>query len=428
MKRSRRAGVEDRWNKTVHNPDGSKTTVPSANSGKGSRWRARYVDDQGREHVKGFRRKVDAQQWLEQQISDQVTGTWIDPVMGNVTFGTVANKWLSTKAHRKPKTVAGYESLLHTVVLPRWKDVALRDIAFDDLQVWVSGLSVDGSVRFDGKGLSASRVRQAYQVIGAVLKFAVKAKHLSGNPADGIELPDLPETEQRYLTHEQLQRLAIACGGFRTLVLVLGYCGLRFGEAAALQVGQVDLSARRIRVSRSVTRVTGKGVVEGPTKNKTARSVPVPRFLVPLLQGELKGKQAGDLVFPSRHSGYLPLGELRWGFDRAARGMQLQVNGERRDEIDTHGEAVTPEFPYITPHSLRHTTASLAIKAGANIKVLQALMGHKTATLTLDRYGHLFPDDLSGVADALDAAVEGTADALRTVRHLAVVPADENSI
>lgn len=54
MKRNRRAGVEDRWNKTVHHPDGTTTTVPSANHQKGSRWRARYVDDAGREHVKGF--------------------------------------------------------------------------------------------------------------------------------------------------------------------------------------------------------------------------------------------------------------------------------------------------------------------------------------------------------------------------------------
>jgi integrase len=54
------------------------------------------------------------------------------------------------------------------------------------------------------------------------------------------------------------------------------------------------------------------------------------------------------------------------------------------------------------PHDLRHTCASLAISAGANIKVLQTLLGHKTATLTLDRYGHLFPDDLGKVADALD--------------------------
>jgi hypothetical protein len=119
---------------------------------------------------------------------------------------------MSTKATRAAKTVARYRSLLDTVVLPRGKDLPLREVQFDDLQVWSTSLSVEGSVRFASKGLSASRVRQAYQLVGAVLKFAVKAKHLSANPADGVELPRLPEAEQRYLTPGQLHRLALASG------------------------------------------------------------------------------------------------------------------------------------------------------------------------------------------------------------------------
>jgi site-specific recombinase XerC len=76
---------------------------------------------------------------------------------------------------------------------------------------------VGGSARFESKGLSASRVRQAHQLIGAVLNFAVKAKRLSANPADGVELPRLPEVQQRYLTHEQLHRLAVASENFAPL-------------------------------------------------------------------------------------------------------------------------------------------------------------------------------------------------------------------
>jgi integrase len=80
----------------------------------------------------------------------------------------------------------------------------------------------------------------------------------------------------------------------------------------------------------------------------------------------------------------------------------------------------------LTPRELRHTCASLAIAAGANVKVLQTLLGHKTATLTLDRYGHLFADDLGKIADAFDAATETAADALRTGRLLKAVPTDGN--
>ena len=398
MKRNRRAGVEDRWNKTVRRPDGTTVTVPSANNGKGSRWRARYVDDTGREHVQTFARKVDAQQWLNKEVSDQVTGTWTDPKLGRVAFGVIAAKWLLTKAHRKPKTVAGFESLLDTLVLPRWKDIALRDIAFDDLQVWISGLSVDGSVRCEGKGRRASRLRQAHQLVGAVLKFAIKAKYISVNPADEIDLPTLPDTEQRYLTHEQLQRVAVASGRLRTLILVLGYCGLRFGEAAALRVEHVDIPARRINIRRSVTSVRKLGLIEGPTKNHESRSVPIPASVARMLKNDIEGLDKDSLVFESHRGGWLTLGQARYRFTKAT----AAVGG-----LDGVGL-----------HDLRHTCASLSIQAGANIKVLQRLMGHKTATLTLDRYGHLFPDDLDAVAVALD---ESAADALRTASEFKLV-------
>jgi integrase len=334
-----------------------------------------------------------------------VTGTWTDPTLSAFTFGVIAERWISTKATRAPKTVAGYRSLLDTVVLPRWRDVPLRDVRFDDLQVWIAGLSVEGSVRFQGKGLSASRVRQTHQLVGAVLKFAVKAKHLAANPADGVELPRLPETEQRYLTHEQLHRVAVASGRLRTLVMVLGYCGLRFGEAAALRVSDVDIAGRRIRVRRSVTYVQKTGLVEGPTKNHTARAVPIPTFVARLLTTEIADHDGDALVFESHRGGYLTLGQARYTFAKAVAAVG-GVDGVRL-------------------HDLRHTCASLAISAGANVKVVQKLLGHKTAVLTLDRYGHLFPDDLDAVATAFDAAAESTAYRLRTGQHLRVAPADD---
>lgn len=397
MKRNRRAGVEDRWTKTVRDANGNETKVPTARNGKGLRWMARYVADDGKERTKSFGRKVDAQKWLDNQVSGQVTGTWTDPDLSAQTFGAVAEKWLATKVNRKPKTVAGYRSLLDTVILPRWEDVALRDVRYDDMQVWVSGLSAEGgSSRFAKRGLSASRVIQAHQVVGAVMKFAVRSKYLAVNPAEGIDLPDKTEVEQRYLSHEQAHRLAVASGRYRTFVLVLAFCGLRFGEAAALRVGSVDLEARRITVSRSVTYVTGQGQVEGAPKNRTSRKVPVPKFLVPLLRTEVGKRHVDELVFPGREGSWLTEGQVRWVFDAAAEAV-----GEKG----------------LTPHQLRHTCASLAIQAGANVKVLQTLLGHKTATLTLDRYGHLFPDDMDRIADSFDSA----ADQLRTEKGLRLV-------
>src|ERR1700694_1340393 len=131
--------------------------------------------------------------------------------------------------------------------------------------------------------------------------------------------------------------------------------------------------------------------VGSTTKTQRDRHGPVPEPVWQRLQAELPA-DPNALVFPSRKGGFLPLGEYRWAFDNAC------------EDVGIEG---------LVPHGLRHTTASLAISAGANVKVVQRLLGHATAAMTLDRYGHLLDDDLSGVAAALGKAIESTAVSLR---------------
>ena len=71
----------------------------------------------------------------------------------------------------------------------------------------------------------------------------------------------------------------------------------------------------------------------------------------------------------------------------------------------TAAQAEDTTFPTLTPHDLRHTAASLAIASGANVKAVQRMLGHSTATLTLDRYADLFPDDLDNVATSMDKLI-----------------------
>jgi len=375
------------------------------------RWRARYVGPDGKEHSKRFGRKTDAQAWLDKSTTEVGTHTWVDPVRSRELFSTMAEAWFATKATKKPKTVAGYRSILDTQVLPRWGTTQLAEITYEDVQTWISGLSVDGGLR--GKGLSASRVVQTYQVLNMVLKYAIRARRLVVNPAADVELPSVTAPEKRYLTHQQVYELAVASGRFRTLVLVLAYCGLRFGEAVALRRKSVDVKNARILVRASATNVAKRGVVETGTKTHDERKVPIPASVLKLLKTELP-TDPDALVFPGRKGGYLPLGEFRWVFDAALTAVHAAAAEQRRQEAEeSEDEPTTPEFPLISPHELRHTTASLALSAGANIKVLQALMGHKTATLTLDRYGHLMSDDLGPIADALDAGALAAAASLR---------------
>jgi integrase len=393
QRRNQRAGLDDRWHKRVKGPDGKMHTERSAVYGNVTRWRVLWVDDQGGEHSKSFKRKPDAQAHLNGLTADVQRGEYVDPRKSSETFGTVAEQWFLTKqgALKKPKTLAGYRSLMDTIVMPQWGDVSLKRIDYQGYSTWLGMLATEGSQT--GKGLSASRITQAHQLVGAVLKYAQRTGKITKNVAlefkRGEDIPEQPERERRYLTHAELLSLAKATGRFETLTLVLGYCGLRFGEAVALRRRHVG--DRELTITASATHVTGKGIVESTTKTKRARHVPVPGPVWERLKGELPA-DPNALVFPRQRGGLLPIEEYRRAFNKGCAAIGIEG---------------------LVPHGLRHTTASLAISADANVKVVQRMLGHATAAMTLDLYGHLLDDDLAAVADALGKAIESTAVSLR---------------
>ena len=367
--RNRRSGVEDLWTN-------KRTGEPTKLYGNGKRWRARHVDDEGREYTKRFERKRDAQAWLDEATTAKVTGSFVAPARGRVPFKDVAEAWFATKAERKPKTVAGYRSLLDTLVLSRWGTTPVAEVRFEHIQTWIADMRASG-VRSPTKGLSASRVRQAHQLLSAVLDYAVRARHITSNPAKGVELPREPKRERLYLTHGEVAVLAAKMGDWKALTYLLAYTGLRWGEATALRARDIDLDRRRLHVARAVTRLGGEYVF-GTPKNHATRWVPIPRFLAGLLRDELEGLDDDEIVFAT------PKGDPLLGDTYRA------IFGKHRP------------YPDLRPHDLRHTAASLAIQSGANIKAVQRMLGHETATLTLDLYGHLFDEDLDRVAESLE--------------------------
>lgn len=338
-------------------------------------WQARWRDPSGRQRKRSFARKVDAERFLTGVEATKLTGTYLDPAAGRATLGAWADAWMAGRVSLKPKTVVSYESLLRTRILPRWGDVPLSRIGRGEVVAWVADMRAGG--------LSASRTRQAFHLLKSMLDDAVSDGRMARNPATGVELPRLPQVERRYLTHAQVAALAEACGPDGIVVLVLGYTGLRWGELAALRVGRVDLDRGRLGIVESVTEINGR-LEWGVPKSHAGRSVPVPRSLWEDLRASCAGKQPSDLVFTT------------------ARGTALRVGNFRRRTFNSAASRIGVDG--LTPHELRHTAASLAISAGASVKAVQAMLGHSSATLTLDRYGHLFGDELDAVAERLDAA------------------------
>jgi hypothetical protein len=107
MKRNRRAGVEDRWTKTVRDEHGNEKKAPSARHGQGKRWMARYVDDEGNERSKSFDRKADAQTWLDNEVTVRLaTGTYVAPRAGLLTVEEMYTSWSATQGHLSRSTTA----------------------------------------------------------------------------------------------------------------------------------------------------------------------------------------------------------------------------------------------------------------------------------------------------------------------------------
>jgi integrase len=204
----------------------------------------------------------------------------------------------------------------------------------------------------------AATVRKVHRVLSRILASAVKDGRLVRNPAAGVNLPRVMAAEQRYLTHEQVHELAAACGPYRLIVLFLSYTGLRWGEMAALRVGRLDLMRRRAEIAESVTLVRGVQTW-GTPKGHERRSVPIPRFLVDDLARHVADRAPGDLVFTGM------------------KGGALRAQVFRHAAFNAAAEAIGAEG--LHPHELRHAAASLAIAAGADVKVVQQMLGHRRA-------------------------------------------------
>jgi integrase len=238
-----------RGDNTVNRPYRGEVSLPVAHIEKRpdrrKPWRVRYRDPTGRERSRSFARKADADRFMATVQADLIRGDWTDPRLSKTRLAEWSERWLVTKTHLKPKTLAGYRSNLDVHVLPAFGDYQLRHIDRMAAEEWIANLQASG--------LGPSGVRQARQVLNAMLTLAVDAGYLPMNPVDGTSTPRLSEPEMLFLDADEVERLADTIRQpYGTLVYLLAYGGLRWGEAAALRRGRCDLPHSRIEVAESL--------------------------------------------------------------------------------------------------------------------------------------------------------------------------------
>ena len=343
-------------------------------------YRARFrKPDHSSTSKRGFKGKREAQRFLAEQETAINKGQFIDGLHAKTKLETLAVPWLaSKKSILKPSSYRPMESAWRIHVQPTWGKKQIGNIRHSEVQKWVAQLS---------ESHSPTVVIRAHNILASILEVAVRDRLIPTNDAKGVGLPKKTMKRKAYLTFEQVELLASMSADYAPLVLTLAYTGLRWGEATALRVQDYDAAKRRLTVNENAVDVSGT-IHVGKPKSHKSRSVPVAGFLVPLLTEATEGKQRLELIFGDGRRYVRQSTSGRGWFAKAVRLSQK--------EDDT--------FPRVTPHDLRHTAASLAVSAGANVKAVQRMLGHASAAMTLDTYADLFDDDLDAVAIGLDAA------------------------
>ena len=348
----------------------------------GKRYRVRYRTPDHRQTTKrGFKTKRDAEAFANTVEVQKLSGEYVAPILGRVPLADLAPEWLLRKeSDVAPSNYRTLESAWRTHVRPLWGQTKIVEIEPAGVERWIADMT--------RRGCSPTTVIRAYGVLAGILDDAVKTRRLAKNPARGVEnLPRKTAKRHVYLSAEDVARLAEESGQHRRLVLTKAYTGLRWGELIALRVKDIEFLRRRLSVHDNAVQL-GVDHAEGLTKSRRGRSVPVPQFILDELAQQCEGKTMTDLVFPGPDGRYLPRPKSDGGwFAGAVKRADVQA---------------------ITPHDLRHTTASLAVSAGVNVLALARMLGHTSAKVTLDTYADLFDTDLDAVAVTMNDSYSPT--------------------
>lgn len=341
---------------------------------RGSSYQVKWREPSGRWKTKTFPKWALANRHKSKVEADLHSGTYLEVGRGEVKVAEWVQQHLDGRADIGVTTENRTQSIIDVHITPKWASSTLSEVQHGDITAWVKDLLETQSVR---------SVRKIVGIVSAAYEAAIRDRRVRNNPCKGIKYPKVAPKKRIYLSAEQVEQLAGATFDDRQKLIVytLAYTGMRWGELAGLRVQDFDALRGRLNIEQTIVDDNGKSLVK-PPKDHEIRSVPVPAFLVEMIAAHVVGRERGDLIFTS------------------VRGAPLRNRKERGAWFDQAAEEIG--IPALTPHKLRNTAASMAISEGASVLSVQRMLGHESATVTLNVYAELFEDDLDEVAERLD--------------------------
>jgi integrase len=377
-------------------------------------------------------------------------GTYIDA--GKISFAEFVERWRTDYANKQlePKTLYGYNSMLNQRIIPALGHIKLEKLQPTHLLSFYNNLTESG-IRMDDKcspkencyelikscgltlkeiiekakvsdkvidkirlgkninrasaiqiseatkikfdilfdvvskpgGLSERSIQHHHRLISSILQDAVEWQIILSNPAARVKAPKVTQSEIHYYDEKQTKALIDALElepiKYKTMTMLDIFTGLRCGELMGLEWSNIDLDNGTITINKASQYVSGKGTFTKSTKNKTSnRLISIPDFIVKLLK-QYKSWQNEQI---------LSCGDM-W-----KKSNRLFTSWDGDPEFTY---ALTNWFPYflkrhnlpkITPHGLRHTSATLLVAQGLDVTALSKRLGHARTSTTMDIYAH----------------------------------------
>jgi len=367
------------------------------------RWEARYTVGRDPGSGKQIQRSVygSTQKEVRQKLAAAVAaldkGVYQAP--NKITVSQWMSEWLTTfcSGKVKPLTLQSYAGIIKNHINPAVGAIELQAVKGTHVQRLYNSMTKAGR--------SGKTVKNVAAVLHKAFSVALKQGIIAANPCDAAELPKVERHEITPLTDEEIPLFLQAIDGspMRNAYALCLFAGLREGECLGLSWKQVDFQRGRITVSQQLQKEKTKGgkyYIAPSTKSGKPRTIEPPPIAFEYLRAErvrqLENQlQAGpvwdnpdDLVFTNEAGQHHSIVTFYKHFKRIAASIGR---------------------PDARPHDLRHTAATVAIASGADVKSVQDLLGHATASFTLNVYAHTSEQMMKDTAARMQSYYDGLA-------------------
>lgn len=397
------------WN-TSERPVAVASVEPRTTNG-GIVWRVRFRQD-GRNKARSFNTQDGARKWLAYLEAvgpaKALAALEAPPEPGVRTVAEQVAHHIEHLTGVEDGTRSDYRTYLERDIAPRLGPIPLSLLTADDIAAWVNHLDRDRK-----PPLSRKSIKNRHSLLSASLRSAVRAGLIPTNVAEGVRMPtrDHEAVEMVTLSLPELWAFIAAAKKpeHRPLLVFLFGSGVRFGEATALRVGDVDLTLGHARIRQAWKHTDGHGHTLGTPKSKRSiRTIVFGRAVADALRPLVTDRPASAYVFTNSRGG--PIRRSNFHGDIWLPALRTFA-GDTCEKVQ--GPRGAPRLEWIQgpgkrprPHDARHTYASLQIARGASDAFLQRQLGHESITTTINTYTHLRTADLAPLADVIDAPLE----------------------